>query len=56
MRYFPRNAQSRADALIGPGHVANHGISDQKTMADRALRYKPALDLGTVRKEYGGTV
>lgn len=56
MRFYPRSAKTRADALLGPGHIGNHGEAQKLTQADTLKRYKPGIDLGTVRKEYGGTV
>lgn len=61
MRFYPRNALSRADALGGPGHIGNHGPTPQaasgaSTVAlDRDIRYKPAVVASAVLKEYGGT-
>lgn len=55
MRFYPRNKQSRRDALAGPGHIGNAGAADQKTEADRLKRYDPAIDLSTVLVVYGGT-
>lgn len=56
MRRYPRNVQSRRDALAGKGHIGNHSQPDQQKGAkDRLLRYHPEVDLSTVAKEYGGT-
>ena len=55
MRFYPRNAKSRADALKGSGHIGNHEPADYQTKQDRLLRYDPAVDLTTTLDEYGGT-
>jgi hypothetical protein len=55
MRFFPRNAKSRADALGGSGHLGNHGAQDRQTAADRLKRYDPSVDLTKVEDEYGGS-
>lgn len=56
MRFYPRQVKTRADALAGPSHIANPDGGTNLTSQDRLLRRDPGLDLGTVRKEYGGTV
>lgn len=55
MKRYPRNAQSRADALNGSGHIGNHGPQDHKLAQDRLLRYHPETNLTQVLKEYGGS-
>lgn len=54
MRFFPRNAQARADALAGPGHIGNHDVPDLKTAWDRLKRYDPAVNSANVLAAYGG--
>lgn len=39
MRMFPRNAQSRRDALAGPDHVFNRDQGGVKAFNDRGARY-----------------
>ena len=48
MRFFPRNRQSRHDALIGPNHVAGHPRADELTRRDRNHRYERGNDLSFV--------
>lgn len=55
MRFYPRNAQARRDALAGSGHIGNHSMSDQGAERDRLIRRDPAIDLSKVAKVYGGT-
>lgn len=55
MRHYPRNAQARADALAGPGHIGNHGPADKATLLDRAKRVDPAVDAGNILAAYGGS-
>lgn len=44
MRFYPRNAQSRHDALVGPDHVSDHGRPDEKGRRDRLNRYSQAAE------------
>lgn len=56
MRRYPRNIQSRRDALAGKGHIGNHSQPDAaKGAADRLKRYHPEVNLANVAKAYGGT-
>lgn len=45
MRFYPRNRQSRHDALIGPNHVDQHPQADSTTERDRLHRYAKGNDL-----------
>lgn len=56
MRFYPRNAQARADALAGPGHIGNRSQPSLAENMDRLNRYKPALNANTVLAAYGGSV
>lgn len=47
MRHFPRNLQSRRDALANRAdHVFDHGATDDQTRADRAARYARFTAIG----------
>lgn len=55
MRHYPRNEQSRRDALAGPGHIGNHGFADQATLFDRAKRYDATVVASGMLAAYGGS-
>jgi len=55
MRRYPRNVQSRRDALAGKGHIGNHSQPSQAEAFDRLKRYDPAVNAANVAKAYGGT-
>lgn len=59
MRFFPRNSQSRSDALQGSGHIGNKSTSDYQTAQDRFNRYRPDVDtstlLNSIQATYGGS-
>ena len=55
MRHYPRSVKSRTDALLGPGHIGNHGAQDKQTALDRLKRYKPALVASDALAAYGGS-
>lgn len=55
MRKYPRNVQSRADALAGSGHIGNHSQPSQAEAMDRLTRYDPAVLAANVAAAYGGT-
>lgn len=54
MRFYPRNAQARADALAGPGHIGNHSQPSKAENLDRLTRYDPAVNSANVLAAYGG--
>lgn len=54
MRRFPRNAQSRADALAGPGHLHQHYIRNTLGRKAEDARYAQAA-VGTVAVLATGT-
>jgi hypothetical protein len=55
MRFYPRNDQSRRDALAGSGHIGNHSQPSKAENLDRLKRYDPAVSAANVAKAYGGT-
>lgn len=55
MRFYPRNAKSRADALGGPGHIGNHSQPSKAENLDRLKRYDPAVVAANVLAAYGGS-
>lgn len=55
MRFYPRSAKSRADALAMGGHIGQHSTPDQKSNFDRLKRYKPAVQAVNVLIVYGGS-
>lgn len=54
MRRFPRNAQSRADALAAPGHRFQHSIRNSLGRKAELARYAQAA-VGTVAVAAGGS-
>jgi hypothetical protein len=55
MRFYPRNAQSRRDALAGKGHIGQHSQPSLAENLDRLKRYDPAVSSANVAQAYGGT-
>lgn len=55
MRKYPRNVQSRRDALAGPGHIGNHSQPSKAAAFDRLKRYDPAVSAANVEDAYGGS-
>lgn len=39
MRFYPRNQQSRIDALLGPDHVSDHSNRTDQGRLDQLKRY-----------------
>lgn len=58
MRFYPRQAKSRQDALMGKGHIGT-GYANFKTLQDQILRVRPDVDTDTMVTStftcYGGS-